>query len=165
MSQKTLTKIGDVTYMSPKSAGDLWGMTHQKVTAECKAGKVIGAIKDSKNGWIIPINATKPLNEEEIRGLLILVLMLKNKHAEIPNTINMERMKSLFQGLVGYRYIEPFDLTSGVIYPGDFVLTDEGMNIATSGKKVTMDWRNWTLQFYNGVGTLASIASFLLMFK
>ena len=64
-------------YMSTKAAGDLWELSPKTVAKYCNSKK-IKAFKDSSGKWCIPIDAIKPLTDNEISQLLVLTLQLKN---------------------------------------------------------------------------------------
>ncbi len=139
--QRSLIKIGNMTYMSPKAAGDLWNMKYQSVTAACVDGRVIGAIKDSSDKFIIPIDAFKPLDKEEIRKLMITTLYLKNRPSFDIGFNDNEQIVKLYTYLEGIGYIEPFNSSSNKI-PYEAILTDKGMHLATEGGHVDIDWCN-----------------------
>ena len=48
--------------MSVKDAAELWGLTDRRVTALCKAGRIVGA-KLEKHRWRIPVDAERPLDK------------------------------------------------------------------------------------------------------
>lgn len=139
--QRALIKIGNMTYMSPKLAGDLWGIKYQSVTAACVDGRVIGALRDSSGKFIIPIDAYKPLEKEDIRKLMITTLYLKNRPSTDIGYTDNEQIVKLFSYLEGIGYIEPFNINSNKI-PYEVVLTDKGMQLATKGGHVNIDWCN-----------------------
>lgn len=153
MRQKTLCEIGGVKYMAPKAAADLWNMNTQAITAACMDGRVAGAIKDSSNHYIIPINAKAPLQRETIRTVLISLLAMKNRPGEIPNDLlNTHQLdaKALFDYLRSTGYLEGNSLMNSV-------LTNKAMELATSGNSINVDWLNAGITILNVIGSLASI--------
>ena len=150
MMQKSLIEINGIKYMSPKAAGGLWGMSSQKVTTECKAGRIVGATKDSGGHWIIPIDSKKPLDRETIRKTLVALLAMKNR----PGTSLFDESGAddLFAYLRDIGLVEGSSLTSAS-------LTNAGMDIATSGKRVKIDWFNAGATIIGIVGSAASIWS------
>ena len=144
MRQRMLTELNGITYMSPKAAGDKWNMSPQKVTAACKDARVVGAIKDSGNRWIIPIDSPCPLEKEQIRTALIAVLAAKNwPGTRLPGGTDL-----LFD------YLRAIDLLEGTD-----TLTDKGMQLATAGKSASIDWKNAGATILSVIGSLASIWS------
>lgn len=150
MIQKTLIEIDGKKYMSPKAAGDLWDMTSQKVAAECKAGRVVGATKDSGGHYIIPIEARKPLDSDTIRRTLIALLAMKNRPGN--HLLDETGAPELFEYLQGIGMLEGTDLNTAQ-------LTDKGMEIATAGKPILIDWVNAGVTVIGVLGSLASIWS------
>jgi len=142
--QKSLVEINGIKYMSPKAAGDMWGMNCQKVTSACKDGRVVGAVKDSSNHFIIPINSLHPLEKEQIRTILIALLVTKNNtKVSLPSGIEQ---------LLDY-------LRSIGLIEGRDTLTDKGMKLATSGKEIQIDWKNVAMNILGIISNLASIWS------
>ncbi len=148
MNRKVLVEIDGKKYMSPKAAGDLWDMSTQKVTAECKAGRVAGATTDTGGHYIIPIDAKKPLDSETIRKILISLLAMKNRPGS--EFIDEEGAFELHDYLCDIGLIEGDDLKTAI-------LTNKGMELATSGKPIEVDWVNASLTVFNILGTIMSI--------
>lgn len=125
-----------------KAAGDKWNMSTQKVTAACKDGRVVRAMKDSGNRWIIPIDSPHPLEKEQIRQILIAILAVKNRpETRLPN--GTERL---------FGYLRAIDLLEGTE-----TLTERGMQLATVGESVSIDWKNVSATILSVIGSLASI--------
>lgn len=148
MLQKTLIEIDGKMYMSPKAAGDLWDLSPQKVTAECKAGRIVGATKDSGNHYIIPIDSRKPLDNETIRKILIALLAIKNKPGN--DLFDEKGADDLFGYLRDIGLLEGHDLKTAT-------LTIKGMELATAGNPVEVDWINAGVTIISIIGSLASI--------
>lgn len=144
MKQRALVEINGITYMSPKAAGDKWELSSQKVTAACRDGRVVGAIKDSSDRFVIPIDSPPPLEKEQIRQALIAILALKNR----PGT----RLTGETNQLFGY-------LRAIGVLEGADTLTDKGMGWATAGESVKVDWKNASVTILGVIGSLASIWS------
>lgn len=153
MLQKTLIEIDGKKYMSPKAAGDLWDMSPQKVAAECKAGRIVGATKDSGGHFIIPIEARKPLDAETIRKVLIALLAMKNKPGT--NLLDENGATELHEYLRDIGLVEGQNLRMAV-------LTNKGMELATTGKLVEVDWPNAAVNVISIIGSLASIWGIIL---
>lgn len=138
LGQKKLCEINGKKYMSPGGAKDLWGISTQKITAACLAGRVEGACTDSSGKWIIPIDSRKPLEAEVIRRIMISLLALKNKHDGLAG-IQMDQIDAVFDYLWKIECIESFD-TESESFPYDVTLTDKGMKIATEGPVSGVNW-------------------------
>lgn len=149
--QRKLCEINGVKYMSPSAAADLWNISTQKITAACKDGRIEGAILDSSDKWIIPVNARKPLEKAEIKTLLVGTLCLKNKPNTLPHEMTSLNIDIIYDYLYHTGYIEQFDRNSDRI-PFDVILTDRGMKLATEGSTPSVNWVNAGL-------TIISIAS------
>ena len=148
MKQKSLIELNGIKYMSPKAAGDLWDMSSQKVTADCQAGRVVGAVKDSGNHFIIPVDSPKPLDRETIRRTLVALLAMKNKPGKYGS--NCANESKLFDYLCGLNLLEGRNLYSAE-------LTERGMEFATSGKPVRINWIDAGVTVLNILGSLSSI--------
>lgn len=48
--------------MTPKQAGAEWGISERRVQILCANGKIKGAKRLGGKAWMIPINATKPID-------------------------------------------------------------------------------------------------------
>ena len=149
MKQKSLIDINGITYMSVKAAGERWNISSGKVSQACKDGRVSGAIKDSSNHYIIPMDSKKPLDKEMIRMTMIALLAIKNR----PDTsLSLDNTDDLFLYLQAIDLIEGVDLYSST-------LTNKGMELATSGKVISIDWKNAATTIIGIIGSLASIWS------
>jgi len=51
----------DLEWITPEEAGGKWGIKARQVQALCADGKIKGAVRVSRV-WLIPKNATKPLD-------------------------------------------------------------------------------------------------------
>lgn len=60
----------DIMYV--KEASKLWGISERRVASLCKDGKIEGAKKDGKS-WIIPIDASKPIDQRLKSGFYMKV--------------------------------------------------------------------------------------------
>lgn len=157
IKQKALVDINGRTYMSPSAAHDKWkDLSRQKIVAECNKGKVIGACLDSSGKWIIPVDTQKPILDENIRLLLVSILCIKNKPNNNIESLKKEQLSFALEYLKETGYIEAWnegneiDLTS-------IVITDKGMELATSGKKTSINWVNASVTLIQVVGSIASI--------
>lgn len=156
--QKPLVEIEGKQYMSPKAAAGLWGLSTQKVVVECKKGKILGACKDSKDAWIIPIDAKKPVSDEDIRSFLVALLAIKNK----PGTgvENEKTIRAVLEYLEKLDYIEPIEDVNSMDL-SSIVLSGKGMEVATSGKKTVINWASAGIELLQIAGSIASIAALL----
>ena len=157
--QKSIVEINGITYMSPAAAADKWSnISRQKIVAECKAGKVIGACVDSSNKWIIPIDAHPPIDDESIRKVLISLLCLKNKPDIQMVDINKNQIELVVDYLRKTGYLESNnDVETSELK--DLVLTDKGIHVATEGKQMNLDWVNAGATLIQVIGSIASIIS------
>ncbi len=156
MKQRTIFEIGGKTYMSPKAAEDKWNnISRQKIVAECEAGKIIGAQRDSTNKWIIPIEALQPIDDEAIRKILISLLCLKNNPNLEINDGESEQIELVVDYLKKTGFLENDSSTN----LRNLVLTEKGIHLATEGKKLQLDWLNAGITLAQVVGSIASIWS------
>lgn len=79
MNYPSIIEYNGKKYMNAKTAADVWGLKSGTVADYCNKGKICGAIKYLEARWYIPVDAVKPLSNDEIRRFLILTLQLKNK--------------------------------------------------------------------------------------
>ena len=154
MKQRTIFDIDGKTYMSPKGAADKWNnISRQKIVAECVAGKVVGAQRDSTGKWIIPINAHQPIDDEKIRQILISLLCLKNN----PNLETTDEKKSQIEVVVEYLkktgFLEDDDSTN----LRKLVLTEKGIHLATEGNKLQVNWINAGFTLVQVVASIMTI--------
>ena len=49
-------------YMTPKQAGELWGISERRVQVLCVNGQVDGAERIGGKVWLIPKDAPKPID-------------------------------------------------------------------------------------------------------
>ncbi|MDR0435100.1 MAG: helix-turn-helix domain-containing protein [Gracilibacteraceae bacterium] len=49
-------------YMTPKQAGELWGITDRRVQALCLNGRIKGAERLGGKMWVIPKDTPKPID-------------------------------------------------------------------------------------------------------
>ena len=49
-------------YMTPKQAGELWGISERRVQVLCVNGQVDGAERIGGKVWLIPKDALKPID-------------------------------------------------------------------------------------------------------
>lgn len=126
-------------YMSTQMAADLWNLKQQTVSDYCNKGKVCNAIKYREARWYIPIDAIRPLSNNEIRHFLILTLQLKNKPSlEIDwslFSIDDSVIEPIYRYLVFRELIENFSISNQKRIPYEVVLTQKGLEFATSSKK------------------------------
>ena len=56
-------------YIDAHSAAEKWGLKERRVTALCRNGRIMGAVKQGKN-WLIPATAVKPLDGRRSAAVL-----------------------------------------------------------------------------------------------
>jgi hypothetical protein len=52
----------DMQYITPKQAGELWGISERRVQVLCVNGQVDGAERIGGKVWLIPKDAPKPID-------------------------------------------------------------------------------------------------------
>ena len=156
--KKTMVEIKGERYITPKPAADCWGMSQQAVTSACRDGRILGAFQDTRGKWLVPANACKPMEREDIRRILILSLALKNRPDQVINNNSFDQMVTVYRYLRDTGYIEDFDEKSERI-PFEVVLTEKGMTTAISGKKINFDI------FNAGTTLIQLIASVITIFQ
>ena len=121
--------------MVTKNAAEIWNINSRQVANLCP--EIQGALK-LKGRWYIPVEAKKPLQENEKRQLLLLTLQLKNNPAQkldlsyMPFDISDIRM--IYDSLAYGKYIEPFEIDNPVEIPYKVVLTSKGFEMAMTRK-------------------------------
>ena len=139
MQQKKMCEINGIRYVTPSVFANAIGWNNQKVTAACKDGRIIGACKDSSGKWIIPVDAMKPLEMEQIRSLMVTTVYLKNRPDHVLDYSDHKQIVELYSYLQKIGYIEPFK-TNGKRIPYEVVLTERGVKLATEGKSLNLNW-------------------------
>lgn len=136
---KKMCVIDGKRYVAPGIFADACGCSSQKITAACKDGRIVGAYRDLSNHWLIPVDAPMPLEKERIRELMVACVYLKNR-PELPiDYHDHESIVAVYTYLLNTGYIEPFDENSDRI-PYEVVLTEKGMEVATGGNKINLNW-------------------------
>ena len=134
-----MCEINGERYVTPGVFGDSIGWSRQKVTSACRDGRIVGACKDTSGSWIIPVDAMKPLETEQIRELMVTTVYLKNKPDHPLDYSDHEKTAALYTYLQQTGYIEPFNTDSERI-PYEVILTEKGIGLATEGKPLNLDW-------------------------
>jgi len=49
-------------FMTPKEAGELWGITERRVQYLCANGQIDGAQRPGDKAWMIPRTTAKPID-------------------------------------------------------------------------------------------------------
>lgn len=139
MAAPALLIIDGNTYMSTKAAADLWNLQPKTVSDYCKNNKIKNKFKNGRLGWYIRTDEIKPLSQEEIRRMLILTLQLKNNPAyEIDWSLfeyDESVLDSIYTHLHVHGYIQNFSVENKKRIPYDVVLTQKGMELATTFRK------------------------------
>ena len=137
--KKKMCEIDGKRYVLPSVFGNAIGWNKQKVTAACADGRIIGASHDTSGSWIIPVDAVKPLEIEQIRLIMITTVYLKNKPTHVIDYSDHDSILALYKYLEDTEYIEPFDTNSDRI-PYEVVMTEKGLKLATEGRPVCLNW-------------------------
>lgn len=139
MKYPSIIELNGKKYMNTKTAAGAWNLKPATVSAYCKEGKICNAVKYLEERWYMPIDTVKPLSNDEIRRFLILTLQLKNKPSlEIDWAIfpsDYSSVELIYRHLVFRNMIENFDIQDKKHIPYEVVLTQKGMEIATSGNR------------------------------
>lgn len=143
MSVPAFLTIEGKHYMSTKTAANLWGLQPKTVSDYCKNNKIKYKFKNGRFGWYIRTDEIKPLSHEEIRRMLILTLQLKNNPTyEIDWTLfNYDEsvLESIYNHLCTHGYIQNFLIEDKKRIPYDVILTQKGIELATTfrNKKIS----------------------------
>ena len=139
MLAPALLVIDGNNYMSTKTAAELWGIHPKTVSNYCKDNRIKNKFKNGRLGWYIRTDEIKPLSQEEIRRMLILTLQLKNNpDCEIDwmqFQYNELVLDSIYTHLHTHGYIQGFSIEEKKRIPYDVVLTQKGMELATTFRK------------------------------
>lgn len=139
MAAPALLTIDGNTFMSTKAAANLWNLQPKTVSDYCKNNKIKNKFKNGCLGWYIRTDEIKPLSQEEIRRMLILTLQLKNNPAyEIDWSLfeyDESVLDSIYTHLYVHGYIQNFSVEDKKRIPYDVVLTQKGMELATTFRK------------------------------
>jgi len=57
-----MESVIDVDYITPKEAGELWGISERRVQVLCANGQIGGVQRLGSKVWIIPKGASKPMD-------------------------------------------------------------------------------------------------------
>lgn len=139
MAAPALLVIDGNNYMSTKTAAKLWNLQPKTVSDYCKNNKIKNKFKNGHFGWYIRTDEIKPLSQEEIRRILILTLQLKNNPAyEIDWSLfeyDESVLDSIYTHLNAHGYIQDFSIEDKKRIPYEVVLTQKGMELATTFRK------------------------------
>ena len=139
MKYPSIIEYNGRKYMSAKTAADVWNLKPSTISEYCAKGKICQAIKYFEARWYIPIDAVKPLSNDEIRSFLVLTLQLKNNPALEINwsvlSIDSQSIDAIYRYLVFRELIEHFNISDVKRIPYEVVLTQKGLEFATSYKK------------------------------
>jgi len=139
--RKNMCEVNGIRYVTPGVFGDVIGWNKQKVTAACKEGRIIGACQDTSGSWMIPVDAMKPLEAEQIRALMVTTVYLKNRPDHVLDYSDHESTVAVYSYLQKIGCIEPFNADSERI-PYEVVMTEKGVKLATEGKSLNLNWLN-----------------------
>lgn len=150
MKYPPIIELNGETYMSTKIAADSWKIKQETIAKYCAAGKICHSVKYFGKRWYIPIDAVKPLPNDEIRRLLILTLQLKNNPSlEIDWSvfpIKNPAIDTIYRYLAFLELIETFDIVDVKRIPYEIILTRKGLEFVTSNKKEKITDYNTTLR-------------------
>ena len=140
MKYQEVIELNVKKYMSVKFAAEFWNMNPKTISKYCAQGKICEATKYRDRKWYIPVDAVKPLSNDEIRKFLILTIQLKNKPSlEIDRSkfsTEMSTIDNIYHYLVSQEFIENFKITDKKRIPYDVILTQKGLEFATSNIKM-----------------------------
>ena len=150
MKYQSIIELNGKKYMNTKTAANAWNLRPSTVSNYCAKGKICQAIKYFEKRWYIPIDAVKPLSDDEIRKFLILTLQLKNKPSLKIDWSEFQGDKSardtIYRYLVFRELIESFDISDEKRIPYEVVLTQKGLEFATASKKEKIEDFNTALK-------------------
>ena len=115
--------------MTVKQAAEIWGISDMRVRVLCSDGKIPGTMKEGR-GYMIPIDAIKPLDERTLRGIEIpaqyeeLFKRIDAKKAEL------EKRRPLTQGeleRLGGEFLVEFTYNSNAIEGNTLTLQETAM--------------------------------------
>lgn len=139
MKYPSILELNGQKYMSTQIAAGVWNLKRQTVSDYCSKGKVYRAIKYQEARWYIPIDAVKPLSDDEIRCFLTLTLQLKNKPSlEIDWSlfpVGDSVIEPIYRYLFFREFIENFSISNQKRIPYEVVLTQKGLEFVTTRKK------------------------------
>ena len=139
MSSQAILEVDGEKYMSTKTAADLWGLSTRTVSNYCKSGRIHRKFKNGKMGWYIHIDEIKPLSDTELHRLLVLSIQLKNNPSLAIDwsTFNFDdiAIDVTYQNLVVSGFVQPYTITDKRRIPYEIILTQKGLEMATSFKK------------------------------
>ncbi len=142
MPTQAILEIDGQKYMSTKTAADLWNLSPSTVSNYCKTGRILRKFKNGSKGWYIHIDEIKPLSDTDIHRLLVLSIQLKNNPSlEIDwSTFSFDDnvIDVIYQNLVTLGYIFPYSIADKRRIPYEVVLTQKGLETATSFKQKTI---------------------------
>ena len=154
-------------YISTKQAATIWNVKPRTVANYCNKNKIKDTIKNGSGKWCIPLNAIKPLSEKDIHQLLVLTLQLKNN----PNLpvdyslfdFDLSNLRAVYDNLVYWEYIFPYDIEDEKRIPYDIILTQRGMQLATNFAKAKIPEFATSVTVW--IGVLANISTILQMLR
>lgn len=139
MKYPSIIELNGKKYMNTQTAADAWSLKTSTVAKYCKDGKICNATKYLETRWYIPIDAVKPLSNDEVRRFLILTLQLKNKPSlEIDwSTFSIDEytINAVYRYLVFQEFIENYNISDNKRIPYEIVLTQKGLELVTSNTK------------------------------
>lgn len=139
MSSPAIVDINNEKYMSTKTAANLWGLSTRTVANYCNSNRIHRKFKNGKLGWYIHIDEIKPLTDIEVHRLLVLSIQLKNNPTLQIDwstfTFDSSAIDVVYQNLVETGFLQPYVVTDYHRIPYEVVLTQKGLEMATSFKK------------------------------
>ena len=162
MKEQAIIEIDGKKYMSTKTAAKFWGLSPRTVSDYCKNGRIHRKFKNGKLGWYIYIDEIKPLSDTEIHRLLVLSIQLKNNPSlEIDwSTFDFDNsaIDAIYKTLVASGYIQPYNVVDKRRIPYEVILTQKGLETATSFKKKAIpDYSTMVSQWLTVIINIAQI--------
>ena len=139
MEAPRMIEINGEKYISTKTAADLWNLKPRTVADYCSRGRIIKAFKNGKNGWYIHIDEIKPLSNLQIHQLLVLTIQLKNNPKLLIDwetfVFDDNAIDNVYKKLVSMNYVMPYTIKDAKRIPYEVVLTQTGLEMATTFHK------------------------------
>ena len=160
--RQEIIEVNGQRYMSANAAAKLWSISPRTVRGYCQNEKVPGAFKDMSKRWCIPIEAYKPLSDEEIRKILMLTVYLQNNPKQPVNEDVSEAdpasLTNLYEYLRRLDYIRKPKHTTGQEFnlPRNVQLTDKGLELIDHTQKVK---KLSAADYINLIASLVSITN------
>lgn len=166
MSQKMID-INGKKYVTVKLVSDIWDCSQTTVRNYCKSGKIEGAFKDTSGRWLIPADCRRPLNDNQIKNLLIFIVASQNDLQDEFDykdaNVNSENIKNVYQQLADLGYVKHFKIRKNQNILHNIKLTNKGLEFIVKSrsnnesdriKKAVIEWAPIIVKFGIEISTL-----------